>query len=170
MKSILKYILEKEEDISIVRNLEVVYAVKPEKFTIEVPNNYSESDMQIYLDDKTLNELPVSSDESKKMLDDNIKEISDAYFEYSGYNSSDKPTNEISLEWDDNYDNNSNDNEKIYFTLKYLKYKIMFNSFKLSNVDEDIQEQLENIFKSLESNSNNKYPITIEFESVSFEE
>ena len=74
MKDIITYISESLEALKI-KNLKVIYRVIPDIFTVGVPNNYSESDMQIYLDDKCLDELPGSNDQSKKVLGNNIKQI-----------------------------------------------------------------------------------------------
>ena len=75
MIDIKTFIKEALNNITKVKHLVVTYKVVPDVVTIALPSNYSESDMQIYLDDKCLDELPGSNDQSKKVLGNNIKQI-----------------------------------------------------------------------------------------------
>jgi hypothetical protein len=113
------------------------------------------------------------TDESKKVLGDNVKNISDAYFTYSGYVSSSTPPSVINIEWDSKYDDNNISEEYTYFTLKNVKYIMEFSEFNLLNLEDDstekIDEALAKIFESLQSNSINSYPIDIEYSSSKYE-
>lgn len=170
MKSLKQFITE-AVDITKVTNLTIVYKTIPEDIIVKVPSNYGESDMQIYLDDKLLNELPGASKASKTLLGDNIEDISDAYFQYEKFSASDELSGDVNLDWDPKYDDNAEGDTYTYYTLKGFKYNINFEEFNLSNVnDSDIKEQLTEIFESLNSNKTNVYPIDIELDSVSYNE
>lgn len=169
MKGIVQFLLEATSDVNKVYKVKVIYKVSPDKFTVVVPKNYSESDMQVYLDDVCLNELPGSNDESKKVLGNNIDEIQDAYFEYSKYTASDKPTDNITLAWDPKYDANNSEEIFTYFTLEELKYIIEFGEFKLKNTD-NIEKDLKEIFEAFNSVDEDRYPIQIELETIDYHE
>lgn len=169
MRSLNTYIKEAVENIIKLTDVKVIYAVKPDNVTVAVPKNYSESDMQIYLDDKCLNYLPGSSDESKKILGNNIDEINDAYFEYKTFKASDEPAYTVTLAWDNKYDANNSEDTFTYYTLEELKYIIDFAEFNLKNV-EDIEKELKEIFEVFNSNESNEYPIEIELEKITYGE
>lgn len=157
-----------EDSITKVESLKVIYNTG-KKITVKVPNIFSESDMQIYIDDKLLNDMPGSDENSKKVLGENIKNINDAYFTYNHFSASSSTSNGVDLDWDENYGADGNFDGFVYYTLDDLTYHIDFSSFNLSNVEDNVQEYLEKIFKSLESNNTNKYPIKIFFDSVEYE-
>ena len=170
MKDISAFIKEALDNVTKVTNMKVIYRVIPDVFTGGVPNNYSESDMQIYLDDKCLDELPGSNDQSEKTLGDNIKQISDCHFEYDRYTASDKPKGDVNMPWDPKYDENNQGDAYTYYTLKNLKYIMEFSEFNLKNVSEtDINKNLEKIFETFNSSKTNEYPIEIELEEISYD-
>lgn len=168
MKDIITYISESLEALKI-KNLRVIYRVIPDVFTVGVPNNYSESDMQIYLDDKCLDELPGSNDQSKKVLGNNIKLINDCHFEYDKYTASDRPSGTVNLDWDTKYDENNKGDSYTYYKLNNLKYIIEFGEFNLKNVDDTkIKDELVKIFETFNSSKTNQYPIEIELEDIEY--
>ncbi len=175
IKDYIKQILEAEEEQQVVKikKLKVEYTTDPTSIVIVVPSNYGETDVQAYLDDVCLSTFPGMTDESKKVLGDNVKNISDAYFTYSGYVSVSTPPSVINIEWDSKYDDNNISEEYTYFTLKNVKYNMEFSEFNLSNLEDDstekIDEALAKIFESLQSNSINSYPIDIEYASSKYE-
>ena len=57
MKS-LKQFIKEEYEANKVENLKLVFNVKPEEFYLNAPETYSESDIQLYMDDLWLNDLP----------------------------------------------------------------------------------------------------------------
>ena len=168
MKGIVQFLLEATDNVTKVKNLIVTYKVVPDVVTIALPSNYSESDMQVYLDDKCLDELPGSNKNSKSVLGNNIDEINDAYFEYKTFDASDKPNETVTLEWDTKYDANNSEETFTYYTLKELKYIIDFSEFNLKNVD-NIDEELHKIFETFNSNNSNEYPIDIELENIEYD-
>ncbi len=171
MKSLQQFIIEA---VDIYRLTEVIatYFVQPDELIIQAPETYSESDIQIYLDDKWLNELPSSDTKSHKLFGVNSKSISDAHFEYDTFEHFDIEPKDY-IEWDSKYDTSKSNNDDIkleYFRIKNLKYIITFNLFDLTGVDDDtVEEKLKDIFKAAESNNYNKYPIEIKFDEDSLE-
>ena len=166
IKSFIKEALDK---VTKVRNLIVTYRVVPDVVTIALPSNYSESDMQIYIDDKCLDDFPGSNDKSKEVLGNNIDEINDAYFEYKKFEASDKPSDKVTLEWDPKYDANNTLDTFTYYTLHDLKYILDFSEFNLKNVD-NVGEELRKIFETFNSGETTNYPLQIELEDIQYDE
>ena len=171
MKTLAQYLNEATEMVTKVPNLVVTYKAEIPNLTVKVPNNYSEDDLQIYLDDLFLDKLPGSTEDSKKLLGDNIDELNDAYFEYDKYEASDKEPDVLNVDWDPKYGDNKDVDTYSYYTLKNLKYKLQFSEFNLNNTDDGtITEQLIDIFKTLESNETNKYPLNIKLDKVEYDQ
>ena len=168
MKSLQQFILENSE---IYRLTEVVakYFVQPNEIMLQAPETYNESDIQIYIDDMWLKNLPSSENHAEKLFGVNKDSISDAHFEYDGFEHLEQEPNEY-IEWDAKYDSKtSNEDIKLeYFKLKNLKYIITFDRFDMTNTDDDnVQNKLIDIFKAAESNDANKYSIEIRFDENS---
>ena len=72
MKTLTKFILEKFEK-NTLKNLKVVYDVQPEKITLEVPENYSESQIQIYLGYRFYESLPAAQDNVRRLFGKNAE-------------------------------------------------------------------------------------------------
>lgn len=168
MRSLVQYIFE-EENVIKVQDMTVIFKVLPDKVTIALPANYSESDMQIYLDDICLDDFPGSNKESKKLLGKNVDNIQDAYFEYNKFTTTDKPSDAVTLKWDPKYDANNSEDKFVYYTLEELKYKLEFSEFNLKNV-ENIKDELMKIFGTFNSNETNEYPLDIELENIEYDE
>lgn len=168
MKSLLQFI---KEAVEIYRLNEVIatYFVQPNEIMIQAPETYSESDIQIYLDDKWLSNLPSSDTLASDFFGVNKDSITDAHFEYDGFEHlENKPSTYI--EWDSKYDSKtSNEDIKLeYFKIKNLKYIITFDRFDLTGVDDDtVKEKLIDIFKAAESNNQNKFSVEIKFDENS---
>jgi hypothetical protein len=81
MKNLVNYIKESYETYRL-NNVTVKYDVHPEEFIIEAPETFQESDIQQYLDDKLLEELPSNIKYSEKFFGKNNDNIYDIYFEY----------------------------------------------------------------------------------------
>ena len=169
MIDIKAFIKEALDNITKVKNLIVTYKVVPDVVTIALPSKYSESDMQIYIDDKCLDDFPGSNDKSKEVLGNNIDEINDAYFEYKKFEASDKPSDKVTLEWDPKYDANNTLDTFTYYTLHDLKYIIDFSEFNLKNVD-NVEEELRKIFETFNSGETTNYPLQIELEDIQYDE
>ena len=169
MIDIKAFIKEALDNITKVKNLIVTYKIVPDVVTIALPSNYSESDMQIYIDDKCLDDFPGSNDKSKEVLGNNIDEINDAYFEYKKFEASDKPSDKVTLEWDPKYDANNTLDTFTYYTLHDLKYILDFSEFNLKNVD-NVGEELRKIFETFNSGETTNYPLQIELEDIQYDE
>ena len=83
-KTLIDYIKEDldGDNVVVLKNLQATYK-GPESLFVQVPKTYSESDVQIYLDDVLLKQMPGGQDqESTKLFgDNNVKNINDAHFE-----------------------------------------------------------------------------------------
>ena len=169
MKSLLQYILEDTVEIYRLNEVIATYFVQDSEIVLQAPETYSESDIQLYMDDLWLNDLPSNEKYSEKFFGVNHDSISDVYFEYDTFEHIDIEPKEY-IEWDAKYGNNNNDKDiKLdYFRIKNLKYIIVFDRFDLTDVDDDtVNEKLIDIFKATESNNENKYPIEIKFDEDS---
>ena len=160
MKSLVKFITEKYENIT-VKNVKVVFDIFPEEFYLNAPENYSESDLQIYIGDVLLKELPADNDKFKNLIGKNYDDINDAYFEYEKFEHLNEDINEYSLKWDPYYDE-KNKSELNTFKLKKLKYIILFDEFEIL-VKHDVKETLNEIFSKLDSSRINNYPVDMKY-------
>jgi len=170
MKSITQYIYEAVENYRL-NSVEVTYNVQPEELILQAPETFQESDIQQYIDDMWLNQLPSSQDYSEKFFGKNNDNISDAYFEYDSFEHlSVEPKDYI--EWNSKYDvkKSGDDITLEYFKITNLKYHINFDRFDMVDVDDDnVEEKLKDIFRTTESNKENEYPIEIQFDEDSLE-
>lgn len=170
MKSITQYIYEAIEEYRL-NSVEVTYNVQPEEIILQAPETFQESDIQQYLDDMWLNQLPSSQDYSEKFFGKNNDSISDVYFEYDTFEHLNVEPKDY-IEWDSKYDvKKTKDDVKLeYFKIKNLKYRIEFDRFDMVDVDDDnVEEKLKDIFRTAESNKENEYPIEIQFDEDSLE-
>ena len=168
MKSLKQFILE---TVEIYRLNEVIatYFVQPSEIILQAPETYDESNIQLYIDDKWLYDLPSNNKYSEKFFGINNDSISDVHFEYDTFEHIDVEPKEY-IEWDSKYDTkNSNEDLKLeYFKLKNVKYIITFDRFDMvDTTDDNVQEKLIDIFKAAESNNDNKYSIEIKFDEDS---
>lgn len=165
MKSLTKFINE-QFDKYVVENVKVTFDVLPEEFFLNAPEDYSESDLQIYLGDRLLPELPSENDKYSKLLGKNDVNIADAYFEYEKFEHLQKSDNdEFNLEWDPEYDEKKKDENLDTFKLTKLKYVILFDEFELMDDESDVKETLDEIFTKFDSSNINKYPVEIKYNS-----
>lgn len=170
MKGITQFILE-AVDVYRLNSVEATYNVQPEEIILQAPETFQESDIQQYMDDMWLNQLPSSQDYSEKFFGKNNDSISDVHFEYDTFEHIDIEPREY-IEWDPKYDvKKSGDDIKLdYFKIKNLRYIIDFDRFDLVDVDDDnVEEKLIDIFRASESSKENEYPIEIQFDEDSLE-
>jgi hypothetical protein len=171
MKTLKTYINESYETYRL-NNVKVTYDCKPDEFIVEAPETYQESDIQQYLDDKLLINLPSGIDYSEKFFGKNHDSISDIYFEYDTFEhmkDENKPS-KISLKWDPRYNNNNKDVTLNYFKITNLKYIIIFDRFDILNGNDDnVQRVLEEVFMATVSNNENEYPIEISLDTKNIE-
>ena len=173
MKSLVQFINE-EYNKKIVQNVKVIFDVEPEEFYINAPTTYSESDIQIYLGDVLLKELPSENRKYQNLLGKNIKNINDAYFEYEKFEHiQDSDIEDFNLDWDKYYDEKVKEEDLDVFKIIKLKYIILFDEFELldNNLtdEDDIRKTLNEIFHKLDSSNINKYPIEIKYNEESLE-
>ena len=170
MKSITRYIIESVETYRL-NSVEATFNVQPEEIILQAPETYQESDIQQYMDDMWLNQLPSGQDYSEKFFGKNNDNIIDAHFEYDTFEHIDVEPKEY-IEWDPKFDvKKSKDDVKLeYFKIQNLKYIITFDRFDMVDVtDDDVEQKLIDIFKAAESSKANEYPIEIIFDSDSLE-
>ena len=170
MKS-LKQFINEAVDIYRLNSVVAKYFVKQDEVIFQAPESYSESDIQIYIDDKWLKDLPTAEKYAKKFFGVNADSIIDAHFEYDTFEHLNVEPKDY-IEWDVKYDSkNVKDDVKLeYFKVKNLIYIIEFDRFDLTDAtDDNVQEKLVEIFKAAESNNNNKYSVEIQFDENSLE-
>ena len=170
MKYIVQFIKEAVEAYRL-NEVEVTYNVQPEEIILQAPETFQESDIQQYMDDMWLNQLPSSQDYSEKFFGKNNDSISDAHFEYDTFEHIDVEPKDY-IEWDPKFDvKKSGDDVKLeYFKIKNLKYIITFDRFDMVDVTDDtVKDHLIELFKTTESNKENEYPIEIVFDEDSLE-
>ena len=167
MKALTQFIKEsliKEENEEFSINNVVVRYDCPSNYFIQIPSKYSESDMQIYLDDELLNKLPASKEFARKFFGKNADNIIDAYFEYDSIAEALGKDQKADLVWDEKYDNSINDSSELtIYQISNLKYTIEFEKFSFDNTidDTNVRTTLETLLQTTVSNSINKYPIEI---------
>ena len=164
LKQFIKESLIKEENEEFSINNVVVRYDCPSSLFIQIPSKYSESDMQMYLDDELLEKLPGSSQLAKKFFGKNNENIIDAYFEYDSISQAMSKEQKADLVWDEKYDNSVKDSSELtIYQISNLKYIIEFEKFSFNNTIDDtkVRETLENLLQTTVSNSINKYPIEI---------
>ena len=179
MKSLNKYlseliIQEAGTDSVNVTDLEIKY-MAPTDIYVEVPKSYSESDLQIYLDDKFLNSLPGGKDTNpdKQFGKANADNISDAHFEYarimpvSSVDDGIRNDEGVYFPWDTSYDKTlGTDVELRTMNIKNLIYILLFNKFELKFVTEEtFSDKLNEIIAASinELKNGNKLPFDITY-------
>lgn len=169
MKDLVKFI---KESVNVYRLNKVIaeYLVQPEELIFQAPETYSESDIQIYIEDKYLNEMPSYTEYADKFFGANADNIIDVHFEYDSFSHVDVEPKDY-IEWDSKYDSKISKDAKLeYFKLSNIKYIIEFDRFDMENVtDDDVKDKLIDIFKTSESNDANKWPLEIIFNEDTLE-
>lgn len=172
MKNLVNYIKESYEKTTL-SNVKVVFDVIPEEFYLNAPETYSESDIQIYLGDSLLKNLPSENKKYQNLLGKNKDYISDAYFEYDKFEHIKDFEDEVNLTWDSYYDDKVDEKSLNTFKITGLKYIILFDEFEILNKNDDENKNILNeIFTKLDSSSINKYPVEIKYnpDLLEFEE
>lgn len=172
MKSLQQFINEAYEMFRL-NSVTVKYNVKPENFIIQAPETYQESDVQQYIDDKLLIDLPSGADYSEQFFGKNCDNIADVYFEYDGFEHNDETNRkEPNLEWDSHYDKNINnqDVELENFKLIRLKLVVKFDRFDIQyGSDDNAPKVLEEVFMATVSNDENKYSLELTLDPENIE-
>lgn len=174
MKTLNEFINEAYQTYRL-NNVKVTYDCHPNEFIIEAPETFEESDIQQYLDDKLLQDLPSNDKYSEIFFGKNCDNIYDIYFQYDTFEHlNDKKhinRNDINLEWDPKYNNSKNKDIILnYYKLVNLKYIIEFDRFDVLNgSDDNIKNVLDEIFSATVSNAENKYSIEISLNTKNIE-
>lgn len=170
MKSLKKYIYEAVEQYRL-NEVIATYNVQPQEIILQAPETFQEADIQLYINDMWLNSLPSGQDYSEKFFGSNFENINDVYFKYDSFEHLSVEPKEY-IKFDSKYNSKqSNNNDKLdYFKITNLIYVISFDRFDMVDVnDNNVKRELVKIFKTAESNYNNKYPIEIQFDENSLE-
>lgn len=172
MKNLVEFIKEAYETYRL-NNVTVKYDVSPKSFYIEAPETFQESDIQQYLDDKLLAELPSNVKYAERFFGNNHDNIFDAYFEYATFEhlAEEIKPQTVQLKWDSKFNkSNSGDVTLNYFKITELKYIIGFDRFDILNgSDDNVGNVLKEIFMATVSNNDNKYPIEISLKESNIE-
>ena len=176
MKSLTKYlkeslatnspfILNEDGDQTIrLNDFEASWVVKdPENhggtFVIQIPNDYTDDDIQQYLSDLMLESLPSDEDLAKEYFGVNGAHIIDARFEYEKKEDAKEGlhcTFEFDKNLDDQYKGEDNDLKK--YALVNLRYIVDWDQFDVSNTSDDgLMYDLWDVFKRTKSSANVKY-------------
>lgn len=175
MKTLYDYIFEELENFEIL-DLNVYFNIicnNNNILIIEALNKFSESDLQIYLDDELLQKFPSKRDLAQKFFGKNVDYIYDAYIEYDKFEHISKEENNenVDLEWNNRYENTTKDEQDLgIFKIYNPRYVIKFEKFELKESDkDDINKSLIDIFKRAESNNLNNYPVQLKFDEKNIE-
>ena len=170
MKALEIFIKEALEEDIVIRHLIVKYKCgEKDDLYIQVPEKYSESDIQIYLDDTLLKDLPAEA--CAEELGKNHKEITDCYFEYDIIEPTTSSAQKADIPWDTNYDSSLNDTALTIMHIKNLKYVIQFDHFYLSDIDDKdkVKDNIEDLFKGLGKDCEENIPFKIDIISEDIE-
>lgn len=164
MKNLNQFIIEAFQTYQL-DSVEVQYNCYPKDIILECPETFQESDIQQYIDDRFLQDLPSNEKYSKRLFGKNFENIYDAYFKYDTFTHlPDDYSGDVTYKWDSQYGYNVPNNVNLsYFKITNLIYYIKFDRFELENDDTNYKEVLNKIFKSSEYNAYNDYPLKIKY-------
>lgn len=165
MKSLVSYILEEYSKDIRVNNLKVTWQVRdPENYKgevlIQVPEDYSDDDIDNYLNDLLLEKMPSNKDLAEQFFNVNKDNIIDARFEYDHKGCMRENKNHVTFEYDSNIDNKQkgSDDNLVRYTFIGLKFIMEFDYFDVINIEDDgLQDDLFNIFKQTVSSKTVQY-------------
>lgn len=172
MKGIREFIFERF-DKKQLENVKVCYNILPETIYVEAPTNYSESDLQIYINDVASNNMPSSSNNANRLFGKNSQYIDDAYFEYDKFehlNDSDPDDVTINIKWDKKYDEQKTEKDLNIFKITNMRYIILFSDFEIyCENDDQIHETIDKIFKATDNDKVNDFEYSIKYDSEALE-
>lgn len=156
MKKLSEYIYE-AAGTTLLQDLTVKYNC-PDELFIQTPEQMSESDVQIYLDDTLLNKLPAET--GKSAFGKNAANVIDAYFEYESMDTAAGREQKSDIEWDSNYNPGLNGGNMHVLKIRGMKYVVVFDSFELKDVERgEIRKTLYGLFNGIIDN--NKLPFAV---------
>lgn len=173
MKSLRELIIEKinTDEIITVDNLEVHFSTPSGNLLIQVPDNYNEDNIQLYLDDRCLNDMPSGEDFSSELFGEtNANNIEDAYFTYKNLTVPEDATVKPELQWDKKFDNNSNKNANLMtYSLDDFEYVITFSEFSLNEDSSlEVDKVLEKVFTAVGSNKEHPWSVEIKLQQIKY--
>ena len=172
MKGIREFIFERFDKKSL-ENVKVCYNILPETIYVEAPINYSESDLQIYINDVASNNMPSSTNNANRLFGKNSQYIDDAYFEYDKFehlNESDPKDVKINIKWDKKYDEQKTEKDLNVFKITNMRYIILFSDFEIyCENDDQIKETIDKIFKATDNDKVNDFEYSIEYDADALE-
>lgn len=168
MKTLLTYIIESGYKNYRLNNVKVIYDC-PKDLYIQVPNSFSEDNIQLYLDDRFLIDMPSGVNYVDEFFGTNADNIADVYFEYESCKEIENKKPDI--EFDSKYNNDeSEDDNLIVYHITNLKYVIIFDRFDILNGNDDnVKDTLDSIFNRTVSNNINEYPFEITLDTKNIE-
>ena len=159
------FVLTEDRDQTIrLNDFEASWTVKdPENhrgtFIIQIPNDYTDDDVQQYLSDLMLESMPSDEDLAKEYFGINADHIIDARFDYEKKEDAKEGlhcTFEFDKNLDDQYKGEDNDLKK--YALVNLRYIVDWDQFDVSNTSDDgLMYDLWDVFKRTKSSANVKY-------------
>ena len=159
MKSLSNYITEAISNTIVLNKLEVKWNC-PDELFIQVPESYGESDIQVYLDDTLLKQMPGEAD--SKALGKNERNITDEYFEYESMETTQGTSQKADIEWDDHYDSSLNSTSMNVVRIKGLKYVLVFDKFNLEDVEDgDEKDILFDLFNGMSTDIEKDMPFEL---------
>ncbi|MCH5166906.1 MAG: hypothetical protein J1F35_03350 [Erysipelotrichales bacterium] len=173
MKSLSEFIREKLEgnDFIEISDLEVIYIPDTENLLVQVPNNYNEDNIHMYLDDSCMPDMPSDPKNIGELFgSDNSKNLSDAYFQYEDLTLPEDSTTKPQIEWNKRYDNHEDRNaELIVYSLNNFEYHILFEKFEINNRENlELEKILEDLFTAAESNKIHPWAFPIKLKEINF--
>lgn len=158
------FVLEEDRDQTIrLNDFEVSWQVKdPDNhcgtFVIEIPEDYSDDDVDQYLLDLMSESMPTDEDLAKEYFGTNADHIIDARFEYEKKEEA-KDGLHVTFEYNKSLDDQykGEDNLKKY-ALSNLRYIVDWDQFDVANTSDDgLMYDLWDIFKRTKSSNIVKY-------------
>lgn len=155
MKSLRELIFEELENEIEITDLEAIFSTKSGNLLIQVPDNYNEDNIQMYMDDLCMPQMPTNETDGPDLFGEvNYSNIIDVYFKYDNLTLPEDATLKPDLEFNKRFDVNSDKNAKlIVYSLENIQYIIKFDKFILNSIKNTSENKLlENFFKSIDSN------------------
>lgn len=151
-----------------VTDVTVLYKASSSVIKLSAPEDFTESDIQQYINDLWINKMPAGADYAVDSFGNNSENIYDVYFEYDNFEHiTDKNPDSDTIEFDSSVSPRkiNNDIKLDIFKLHNVRYIIKFDNFYYKNTDRETRNVLNDIFRAAESNSYNKWSINIKYDS-----
>lgn len=166
-------ILEVASDNSnetIINDLEVTYTTKSGSLYIQVPENYTEDNIQLYLDNISSTDMPGNDEDGPELFgQENYEQLIDVYFSYDRLTIPEDATIKPDVEWDKRYDNKQDPNAKLtLYSIDNIQYILRFEKFIVDTMNKNLDNILKDLFKNSESNSIHPWLFEIHVENINY--